>query len=80
MSLLDTSLDDARRAFVVVLGKRGGDDWRGDRLRGVDNLLDTRDSERDVHARDSGEMESLKRHLRSLGRTGQISLEDESEE
>eukprot|EP00951_Prasinocladus_malaysianus_P012372 scaffold92193_cov24-Prasinocladus_malaysianus.AAC.1 len=39
-------------------------DGRADRLGAVDDLLDARHAERDVHASHPGEMEGLERHLR----------------
>lgn len=63
--LLDTSLDDSSSSFVGTVDEFSGDDGGRDGLGGVDNLLDTRDSEGNVHGSDSGEMESLERHLRT---------------
>lgn len=63
--LFDASLDDSSRPLVVLDHERGGDDGRGDVLGRVDDFLDARDSERDVHRRDSSKVERLERHLRA---------------
>ena len=41
----------------------GGDDGRGDVARGVDDLLDARNSLRDVHGGHAGEVEGFQGHL-----------------
>lgn len=63
--LFDTTFDDTRRLLRVVADELGRDDGGRDGLGGVDDLLDTRHTERDVHRGDTGEMESLEGHLRT---------------
>ena len=65
VGLLDPALDDTSGSLVVVDSQCRRDDGCRDRLCCVNNLSDTRDSERDVHRSDSGEMEGLERHLGS---------------
>mmetsp|Transcript_19586 Transcript_19586/g.53621 ORF Transcript_19586/g.53621 Transcript_19586/m.53621 type:complete len:486 (-) Transcript_19586:1860-3317(-) len=60
----DAAFDDTRRHLVVLVHQRASDDWRGNRLRRVDDLLDPRNTQRDVHARHACEVESLECHLR----------------
>jgi hypothetical protein len=64
-SLFDATFDDTRCLLRVVADELGRNDRSRDGLGGVDNLLDTRHTERDVHRGDTGEMESLERHLRT---------------
>lgn len=47
------------------------DDGRGNSLGGIDDLLDTGYTKRDVHGSDTGEMESFQRHL-STGFTNRL--------
>mmetsp|Transcript_38256 Transcript_38256/g.90448 ORF Transcript_38256/g.90448 Transcript_38256/m.90448 type:complete len:283 (+) Transcript_38256:553-1401(+) len=61
---LDAALDDARGRLVAVVRERDLHHRRGNNLGGVDDLLNTGNAERDVHGRDTGEMERLERHLR----------------
>lgn len=42
-----------------------GGDGRADRLAGVNDFLHARHTERHVHGRDAGKVESLERHLRA---------------
>lgn len=63
MGLLQPPLDDASRWLRIRSDEFAADDWRTDDLRCVDDLLDTRYTQRDVHGGDTGEMESLQGHL-----------------
>jgi len=65
ISLLNSTLDNPCSSLVVFCYQRASDDRRANDLRSVDDFLDTRDSESDVHGGDTGEMESLQGHLGS---------------
>ena len=60
---LQTTLADTSGDFVLVVLQLHGDDGRADGWRGVDNLLDSRNSLRDIHGRHTGKVERLQRHL-----------------
>mmetsp|Transcript_2271 Transcript_2271/g.6883 ORF Transcript_2271/g.6883 Transcript_2271/m.6883 type:complete len:501 (-) Transcript_2271:667-2169(-) len=62
---LHPPLDHARGGQVERLVELGLDDWRRDLLGGVDDLLDARHAERDVHRGDARKVERLERHLRA---------------
>lgn len=62
-SLLDPTFDDTRRRLAfgnlkLARNNRGTDDFGG-----IDDFLDTRYTQRDVHGGDTCEMESLQGHL-----------------
>jgi hypothetical protein len=59
--LLEPALDDARGRLLVRVSQRRRDDGRRDDLGGVDDLLDARDTKRDAHSGDTGEMEAGRR-------------------
>ena len=61
--LLHSTLHHARRLDVPVAHERRRDDWRTDILGRVDDFLNSRNAEGDVHRRHTGEMERLQRHL-----------------
>lgn len=63
--LLQTALHNTCRSLVIAGDQLATDDRRADGFRSVDNLLDTRDAQSDIHGCDTGEMESLQGHLRS---------------
>mmetsp|Transcript_48253 Transcript_48253/g.104506 ORF Transcript_48253/g.104506 Transcript_48253/m.104506 type:complete len:416 (-) Transcript_48253:1263-2510(-) len=60
---LDKTFDGARVDDVEGRIELRLDDRRRDRLRGVDNLLNPRHSERDIHRCHPGEVEGLQSHL-----------------
>lgn len=60
---LDARLHNARHTLVVDAVERRRHQRRLDILGGVDDLLDPRHPQRDVHACDAGEVEGLQRHL-----------------
>lgn len=64
-SLLNTTFDDTRGRFAFGNLKLASDNRGTDDFGGVDDLLDTRYTQRDVHGGDTGEMESLQGHLRT---------------
>ena len=47
-SLFDPTFHDAGTLWVLVHVKMGSDDWSADGARGVDDLLDTRHTKRDM--------------------------------
>ena len=65
MRPFQSTFDNASGGFAVRGDKLAADNRRTDCFRGVDNFLDTRHTEGDVHGRDTGEVESLERHLRT---------------
>ena len=65
MRLLQSTLHDTSRSFVVTRDQLTADNGCTDDFGGVDNLLDTWYTKSDIHRGDAGEVESLKRHLRT---------------
>lgn len=61
---LQTALADTSGDLVLVVLQLHRDDGCADGRRGVDDLLDSRNTLRDIHGRHAGEVERLQRHLR----------------
>jgi hypothetical protein len=63
IGLLQSALDDACRRFAVWRYKLRSNDRSAYVLGRIDDLLDSRHAERNVHGRDTGKMESFQGHL-----------------
>lgn len=61
--LLNTTFDDTSGRLTLRVRELTGDDRSTDDLGSVDDLLDTRYTQRYVHGGNTGEMESLQSHL-----------------
>mmetsp|Transcript_18847 Transcript_18847/g.58639 ORF Transcript_18847/g.58639 Transcript_18847/m.58639 type:complete len:293 (-) Transcript_18847:1149-2027(-) len=61
--LLNSRLDHARGRLVLVVEQLDTDNGRRDVLRGVDDLLDARHTQRHVHRRNARKVKGLERHL-----------------
>ena len=63
MRPFQSTFDNASGGFAVRGDKLAADNRRTDCFRGVDNFLDTRHTEGDVHGSYTGEVESFQCHL-----------------